>query len=162
MELCFCLFSTRSIPLAKYPQNQHVDSISLFSAAIAYSDFAGAIAYNDPPVPIIFRVAKEDISTSGTKIPSGAIVALGLGAANRDPQKFDLPDVFDITRTNNEHLGFSKGIHFCLGAVLARMELTICFETLLTRMPDISFDFNNLPVPKRDRPILELPGFVQT
>jgi pimeloyl-[acyl-carrier protein] synthase len=103
----------------------------------------------DPPVPIIFRIAKEDIIISGTKIPSGAIVAIGLGAANRDPQKFDLPDVFDITRTNNEHLGFSKGIHFCLGAVLARMELTICFETLLTRMPNISFDFNNLPIPKR-------------
>lgn len=102
----------------------------------------------DPPVPIIFRVAKEDITISGTKIPSGAIVAIGLGAANRDPQKFNLPDVFDITRINNEHLGFSKGIHFCLGAVLARMELTICFETLLTRMPDISFD-NNLPIPKR-------------
>ncbi|RUT02052.1 biotin biosynthesis cytochrome P450 [Dulcicalothrix desertica PCC 7102] len=103
----------------------------------------------DPPVPIIFRIAKEDVTISGKTIPQGHIVAIGLGAANRDPQKFDSPDVFDITRTNNEHLGFSKGIHFCLGAVLARMELTICFETLLRRMPNISFDANNQPISKR-------------
>ncbi|MBW4671649.1 MAG: cytochrome P450 [Cyanomargarita calcarea GSE-NOS-MK-12-04C] len=103
----------------------------------------------DPPVPIIFRVASSDLNIGNKIIPTGSIVALGLGSANRDPEKFDLPSIFDITRTNNEHLGFSKGIHFCLGAVLARMELTICFETLLLRMPNISFDAYNLPVPKR-------------
>lgn len=93
----------------------------------------------DPPVPVIFRVAKEDLTIGGKEIKAGSVIAIALGAANHDPEKFELPEVFDITRSPNEHLGFNKGIHFCLGAVLARMELTICFNTLLRRMPNISF-----------------------
>lgn len=68
------------------------------------------------------------------------VVALGLGAANHDPEKFTSPETFDIMRSPNEHIGFGQGVHFCLGAVLARMELSICFATLLRRMPNIRFD----------------------
>lgn len=97
----------------------------------------------DSPAPFVFRIAKEEIVISGKTIPAGSVIALGLGAANHDPDKFANPEQFDIARSPNEHLGFGPGVHFCLGAVLARMELTICFLTLLKRMPDIHFDQNN-------------------
>ena len=71
-------------------------------------------------------------------------------ADNHAPEKFENPEVFNITRSPNEHLGFGKGIHFCLGAVLARMELKICFYTLLRRMLNLMFDPNYAPVPKRN------------
>lgn len=58
--------------------------------------------------------------------------------SNRDEQRFDAPDTLDISRTNNRHLAFGRGIHTCPGAPLARMEATIAIETLLRRMPDLS------------------------
>ncbi len=100
----------------------------------------------DTPAPFLFRIAKENLTIDGKEIPAGSVVALGLGAANHDPEKFTSPETFDITRSPNEHIGFGQGVHFCLGAVLARMELSICFATLLRRMPNIRFD--------RDRPAL--------
>jgi pimeloyl-[acyl-carrier protein] synthase len=103
----------------------------------------------DAPVPILFRIAKENLTIGNTLIKAGSVVALGTGSANHDPEKFESPEIFDITRTTTEHFGFGKGIHFCLGAVLARMELTICFNTLLKRMPNISFDLDRPAVPKR-------------
>lgn len=96
------------------------------------------------------RVAKENLTIGGKEIPAGSIVALGIAAANHDPEKFEYPEVFNITRSPNEHLGFGKGIHFCLGSFLARMELKICFSTLLKRMPNLMFDPNYTPVLKRN------------
>jgi cytochrome P450 PksS len=104
----------------------------------------------DPSEQIVFRTAKEDLSIGDKEIPAGSIVALGVGAANRDPEKFLNPDVFDITRSPNEHLGFGKGAHFCLGAVLARMNLKSCFSTLIARMPNLALDADQLPIVKRD------------
>jgi cytochrome P450 len=98
----------------------------------------------DTPAPFLFRIAKENLTIDGKEIPAGSVVALGLGAANHDPEKFTSPETFDIMRSPNEHIGFGQGVHFCLGAVLARMELSICFATLLRRMPNLRFD--------RDRP----------
>jgi pimeloyl-[acyl-carrier protein] synthase len=103
----------------------------------------------DAPVPVLFRIAAYDLTIGNTLIKTGSVVALGTGSANHDPEKFESPEVFDITRNSTEHFGFGKGIHFCLGAVLARMELTICFNTLLKRMPNISFDADRASVPKR-------------
>jgi pimeloyl-[acyl-carrier protein] synthase len=94
----------------------------------------------DTPAPFVFRVAKADIAVDRKLILAGSVVALGLGPANHDPEKFAAPERFDIARSPNEHLGFGPGIHFCLGGVLARMELAICFTKLLARMPDIRFD----------------------
>jgi len=112
----------------------------------------------DTSVPFFFRIAKQDLTIGGKDITAGSVIALGLGAANHDPEKFDSPEVFDITRTPNEHLGFGSGIHFCLGAALARMELTICLSTLLRRLPNLSFDPDKQAIPTKHS-ILLLKGF---
>jgi pimeloyl-[acyl-carrier protein] synthase len=101
----------------------------------------------DTSVPFFFRIAKQDLTIGGKEITAGSVIALALGAANHDPEKFEEPEVFDITRTRNEHLGFGSGIHFCVGAVLARMELTICLTTLLRRLPNLSFDPDKQAIP---------------
>lgn len=103
----------------------------------------------DSPAPFVFRIAKEEMVISGKTIPAGSVIALGLGAANHDPARFTNPDQFDITRFPNEHLGFGPGVHFCLGVVLARMELAICFATLLKRMPNLQLDFSRTAIPRR-------------
>ena len=103
----------------------------------------------DTSVPFFFRIAKQDLTIGSKDITAGSVIALGLGAANHDPEKFDSPEVFDITRTPNEHLGFSSGIHFCLGAALARMELTICLTTLLRRLPNLCFDPAQQAIPTK-------------
>jgi len=112
----------------------------------------------DTSVPFLTRIAKQDLTIGGKDITAGSVIVLGFGAANHDPEKFEEPEVFDITRTPNEHLGFSSGIHFCLGAVLARMELTICFTTLLRRLPNLCFDPDKQAIPTKHS-ILVLKGF---
>jgi cytochrome P450 PksS len=112
----------------------------------------------DTSVPFFFRIAKQDLTIGGKDITAGSVIALGLGAANHDPEKFEEPEVFDITRTPNEHLGFGSGIHFCLGAALARMKLTICLTTLLRRLPNLSFDPDKQAIPTKHS-ILIFKGF---
>ena len=91
----------------------------------------------DSPVQTTDRVACVDCEIAGTRIPRGAVVGLLLGAANRDPARFPDPDRLDITRTDNHHLSFGHGAHFCLGAALARIEAQIAIVTLLRRFPDL-------------------------
>ena len=92
----------------------------------------------DGPVKISSqRYAREDVAIGGTVIPKGEMVMVVNAAANRDPARFPEPDVLDITRTDNKHLAFGKGIHHCLGAPLARMEGQIAISTLLRRMPNL-------------------------
>jgi cytochrome P450 len=90
----------------------------------------------DGPVEISpVRFAREDVTIGGTAIPRGEMVLVVIAAADRDPERFSDPDALDITRTDNRHLAFGKGIHHCLGAPLARMEGQIAIDTLLRRMP---------------------------
>jgi cytochrome P450 len=112
----------------------------------------------DTSTPFFFRIAKQDLTIGGKEIAAGSVIVLGLGAANHDPEKFEEPKVFDITRTPNEHLGFGSGIHFCLGAVLARMELTICLTKLLRRLPNLCFDPDKQAIPTKHS-ILIMKGF---
>lgn len=77
---------------------------------------------------------------AGTKIPAGEPVLVLLGSANRDPKRFTDPDRFDIHRDARGHLGFSHGVHHCLGAPLARLEATIALRALLDRCPDLALD----------------------
>jgi cytochrome P450 len=81
--------------------------------------------------------ANEDVEWHGVSIPRGAMVIPLLASANRDPEVFDNPDVFDITRTPNYHVAFSNGPHFCLGANLARMETRVAITNLIERFPSL-------------------------
>ena len=89
----------------------------------------------DPPVQGLCRVANRDVSLHGETIPRGARVHMLFAAANRDPRVFVEPDRFDIRRADNHHLAFGFGVHFCLGASLARMELQIGIDEFLRRAP---------------------------
>jgi cytochrome P450 len=88
----------------------------------------------DPPVQQDGRIAKEDLELAGVQVPRGLPVSLLLGGANRDPAVFNDPERFDVTRPDaDRHLAFASGIHYCLGASLARLEGEIAFTTLLRR-----------------------------
>jgi cytochrome P450 len=89
------------------------------------------------PVKEFMRTATEDRSVGGETIPAGDAVYLAYLSANRDEDVFDDPFQFDIARTVNKHLAFGYGVHFCLGAHLARLELRIFFEELLARVDDL-------------------------
>jgi cytochrome P450 len=83
------------------------------------------------------RWASRDVVFAGQEFKRGDSVAAFLTAANRDPNEFENPDVFDITRKPNTHLSFGTGVHFCLGFQLARAEVAIGFERILTRFPRV-------------------------
>ena len=91
----------------------------------------------ESPVQRMGRVAKEDVMLSGTKIPKGSMVAGVIGSANRDPDVFPEPETFNLRRVKNQHMAFGKGIHFCLGSPLARMEASIAFNGLLDSFPEV-------------------------
>jgi cytochrome P450 len=85
------------------------------------------------PSPSKRRTAARDVTLGGQSIKAGQKVQIWEGSANRDPAVFDRADEFDITRKPNPHLGFGQGVHYCLGANLARLELRVLFEELLPR-----------------------------
>jgi cytochrome P450 len=89
------------------------------------------------PSPSKRRTATRDVVIGDASIAAGQKVQIWEGSANRDEGVFDDADVFDITRKPNPHLGFGQGVHYCLGANLARLELRVLFEELLTRFGDI-------------------------
>ncbi|MEM8863315.1 MAG: cytochrome P450, partial [Chloroflexota bacterium] len=96
----------------------------------------------------------EDIELRGVTIPKGKAIMPLLGAANFDPDMFEYPEVFDIGREKNPHLGFGKGIHYCLGAPLARMESRIAFKNLFERFPDL-----HMAIPMEELEIQRIPGW---
>jgi cytochrome P450 len=89
----------------------------------------------DAPLHMFTRYALEDVDWNGIRLKKGETVGLMLGAANRDPQRFADPDVFNAARENNAHVSFGAGIHFCVGAPLARLEMDISLQTLFVRLP---------------------------
>jgi pimeloyl-[acyl-carrier protein] synthase len=94
----------------------------------------------DSPAQRLFRVALEDIELDGGRIQKGQLVAAMLGAANHDPAVFPDPEQLDVRRKNIKHLAFGSGVHLCIGAPLARLELKIAFETLIRRFPNLRLD----------------------
>jgi cytochrome P450 len=91
----------------------------------------------DTPAPMFERWVLEDVEVAGVRVPRGAEVALQFASANRDPEVFADPDGLDLARDPNPHIGFGAGIHFCLGAPLARIELAESIGALLRAAPDL-------------------------
>ncbi|MGB9363989.1 MAG: cytochrome P450, partial [Candidatus Sulfotelmatobacter sp.] len=89
----------------------------------------------ESPVQFTARVLKEDIEVCGQHISKGWTVLCMLGAANRDPKQFKEPNQLNLNRLNNQHLAFSAGLHFCIGAQLARLEGQIAILNLVQRFP---------------------------
>lgn len=108
----------------------------------------------DAPLQLFHRYVLEDMERGGVDLRRGEMVGLLYGSANRDHQAFDRADEFDVGRTPNRHLAFGAGTHFCLGAQLARLELEILFEMLLSRLPGLELDGE----PPRYRPGLVFRG----
>jgi len=90
----------------------------------------------ESPVQALPRIARRRVDLHGATIPEGALVRLVWGSANRDEREFEEPDRFDVTRAIPRHLAFGQGVHFCLGANLARLEARVAFEELLARIPE--------------------------
>ncbi|WP_438490558.1 cytochrome P450 family protein [Streptomyces sp. S186] len=95
------------------------------------------LRYDGPVELATWRYATRELTLGGQRIAEGDPVLVVLAAADRDPARFDEPDVLDLTRRDNPHLGYGHGIHYCLGAPLARLEGQTALATLLTRLPDL-------------------------
>jgi cytochrome P450 len=93
------------------------------------------VRYEPPPVPGVFRYVTKDVDVGGTLIPEGSLAILSLAAANRDGRRIAEPDKFDTGREENPHLSFGGGVHYCLGARLARVEGEIAIGRLIRRFP---------------------------
>jgi len=100
----------------------------------------------DGPVQSTFRTATKDTNVGGTPIAAGTGAFVILAAANRDPAQFKDPETFDIARNPNEHVAFGDGIHFCIGAPLARLEGSIAIGAALERFPQLRLKNPDAPV----------------
>ncbi len=118
----------------------HPDQWGLFKedpAGLARGLVQETLRY-ETPVQQYRRIAQEDLELAGAHLPADTELAICAGAANRDPEAYSDPDTFDITRkADNEVLSFSLGIHFCLGATLARMEAEVALAAVARRLPDL-------------------------
>jgi cytochrome P450 len=97
----------------------------------------------ESPSPVQARYVTEDAEHHGQKVPAGSVVLLLTASANRDERRFEDADRFDIHRRAGQHVAFGYGVHFCLGAALARLEGRIALEEVLKRFPDWEVDWDH-------------------
>lgn len=90
------------------------------------------------------RAVTQDIDYYGTTVPAGSAVLMLMASANRDPRRYTKPDVYDIRRSDIQHLTFGHGLHFCLGAHLARLEGRVALDELLNRWPEWDVDYSGI------------------
>ena len=98
----------------------------------------------DSPTQLVLRTARETLEIAGKTINKGDFIILCLGAANRDSQQFVDPDRVDLLRSDNQHIAFATGIHFCLGAALARVEVPIAINSLVQQLPNLQLAINKV------------------
>ena len=113
---------------------QGVDARQAFASESATQATVEELLRLDPPLHLFARYALEEVEFAGVRLRKGEKIGLLLGAANRDPERFANPDVFDPGRTPNPHVSFGAGIHFCVGAPLARLELAVALPVLFARL----------------------------
>ncbi|MFF3942896.1 cytochrome P450 family protein [Streptomyces phaeofaciens] len=120
----------------------HPDQLAALRADPSLLDGAveEALRYEGPVENATFRFAAEPLEIGGTAVAAGEAVMIGLTAADRDGDRYPAPDRFDIRRDTRGHLAFGHGIHYCLGAPLARMEARIALGSLLDRAPGLALD----------------------
>ena len=125
--------------LAEHPDQRQavVDDPQLVPAAIE------EILRYEAPAPSLARSVAEDVEWYGTTVTEDSIMVILVGSANRDDRKFENGDTFDITRTIDHHLTFGYGLHFCLGAALARLEGRVALEEVIRRFPTWEVDWDN-------------------
>jgi cytochrome P450 len=102
------------------------------------------LRFDGPLATATERYTHEDVTVAGTRIPAGSLVFAVLASANRDERQFERPEMLQLTRADNKHVAFGFGVHYCLGAPLARLEGQIAINTLLRRMPEM-----RLALPRR-------------
>ncbi len=132
-ETTMRLITNMALALGRFPDQQRR---LLEDRSLAPSAVEETLRY-DSPVQMMFRGAKEALEVGGVELRKGSILITLLGAANRDPAAFPDPDVYDIGRTGNAHVAFGHGIHFCLGAQLARLEARVAFEEMFDLVPGL-------------------------
>jgi cytochrome P450 len=117
--------------------DQGVDARAAFANESATLATVEELLRLDPPLHLFARYALEEVEFAGVRLPRNEKIGLLLGAANRDPKRFPAPDVFGLTRTPNAHVSFGAGMHFCVGAPLARLELAVLLPILFARLPGL-------------------------
>ena len=127
------LIGTGLLALLRHPEHMRL----LRERPELLADAVEELLRYDAPAQLVSRVSVEDTEIAGIPVAAKSHVTLLLGAANRDPDRFERPDELDFARVDKRHLAFGRGIHHCLFARLARMEARVAFEVLLERFADV-------------------------
>jgi cytochrome P450 len=104
------------------------------------------LRYEPPIQTAVPRFALRDVEVDGLTVPDGAIVSAMVGSANRDPARFDDPDRLDLDRPDCQPLSFAPGIHYCLGAAVARLEGEVAIGAVFQRFPRLRLDNDHPPM----------------
>ncbi|MFG3260338.1 cytochrome P450 [Streptomyces sp. NPDC048172] len=133
------LIGNGTYALLRHPEQRHLlqDAVAAGDERLLAAAVEELLRYDGPVELATWRFATEPLTIGGQPIAAGDPVLVVLAAADRDPAKFADPDRLDLTRRDNQHLGYGHGIHYCLGAPLARLEGQTALATLLRRLPDL-------------------------
>lgn len=118
---------------------QHPEQLAALQAdPSGWDNAVEEVLRHDSPVQVTLRIASEDTTVSDVPVPAGTPVVILIGGANRDPDVFEDPHTFDVTRANaKDHLSFSAGAHYCVGAQLSRLEASIALQALFANYPSL-------------------------